>query len=104
MDITYEMPEIIALDDWMVWGRDDATGRIVETCAEMWSEWLDEPKLPEDMETEEYRKAVLRILRHKRPAWRDTFEQDMDDDTRAMIADDLVSLERAQAAFIAANL
>lgn len=104
MNITYAMPEIIALDDWMVWGRDDAAGRIVETCAEMWPEWLDEEKMPEDMEPEEYRKAVLRILRHKRPAWRDTFTDDMPADERELVETDLVQLEREQAVFIAANL
>lgn len=97
-------PQVIAIDDWMVWARDES-GRIVETCAEMWPEWLDEKCDPSDMETDEYRAAVLRILRHKRPQWVGTIERNTDpSDPEAieMILSDLRDMEARQAAFIAA--
>ena len=61
-----EQPIVVAIDDWMVFAR-NASGRIVQTCAEMWPEWLDFETDPSDMGTDEYRAAVLQILRHKRP-------------------------------------
>jgi hypothetical protein len=99
----YDMPQIIAMDDWMVWGR-AADGRVVQTVAEMWPEWLDQPKAPEDMGTEEYRAAVLRILRHKRPRWTNAFGMAIDAEECEMIAADLAAMEPTQAAFIAAHL
>lgn len=95
-----QQPRVIAFDDWMVWAR-DAQGRIVETCTEMWPEWLDEARDPSDMETDEYRAAVLRILRTKRPQWRDALAFAEDQEHRDMILRILASLEAAQAAFIA---
>lgn len=100
---TAQQPRVIAIDDWMVWAR-DARGRIVETCAEMWPEWLDEARDPSDMETDEYRAAVLRILRTKRPQWRDTVTavtDPADPDAVRLVLDDIAELEAAQAAFIA---
>lgn len=104
-------PRVIAFDDWMVWAR-DAQGRIVETCTEMWPEWLDEDRDPSDMETDEYRAAVLRILRTKRPQWRDTMRSVLEnaardeDDPKALlrlVLSDVLALEAKQAAFIAAQ-
>lgn len=95
-------PAVIAIDDWMIWAR-DPQGRIVETCAEMWPEWLSEARDPSDMGTNEYRAAVLRILRTKRPQWRDTMASAKDQEHRDMILRDLATLEAEQAEFIAAN-
>ncbi|MCZ8408192.1 hypothetical protein O9649_10365 [Achromobacter dolens] len=100
---TAQQPHVIAIDDWMVWAR-DAQGRIVETCAEMWPEWLDEAREPSNMENDEYRAAVLRILRTKRPQWRDTVlaNTDRDDpDALRLVLADVAALEAAQADFIA---
>jgi len=65
-----EQPTVVAIDDWMVYARDTG-GRIVQTCAEMWPEWLDFETDPSDMSPDEYRAAVLQILRHKHPVWTD---------------------------------
>ncbi|CAB3731141.1 hypothetical protein LMG1866_04652 [Achromobacter ruhlandii] len=103
--VTSPPPAVIAIDDWMVWAR-DAQGRIVETCAEMWPEWLDEARDPSDMESDEYRAAVLRILRTKRPQWRDTVAaatDPTDPDAVQLVLSDVADLEREQAAFIAAD-
>jgi hypothetical protein len=103
--VTAAPPAIIAIDDWMIWAR-DARGQIVETCAEMWPEWLSEARDPSDMETEEYRAAVLRILRTKRPQWRDTVAtttDPTDPEAVQLVLSDIAVLEREQAAFIAAD-
>lgn len=59
---------IIAMDDWMVWGRNEG-GVLVETCAEMWPEWLDQSEDPSDMREMDYKRAVLAILQTKRCHW-----------------------------------
>lgn len=102
---TAQQPRVIAIDDWMVWAR-DAQDRIVETCAEMWPEWLNEDRDPSEMGTDEYRAAVLRILRTKRPQWRDTVASANDPtepDALQMILRDVAELEAEQADFIAST-
>lgn len=107
MEKSYELPTIIAIDDWMIWGR-DIKGQVVQTCAELWPEWLDYDKPPEDMEIDEYRCEVLRILGFKRPAWYNTVEwiksRDLDDpDAITLVMEDIHKLECEQHDFIAAH-
>lgn len=111
---------VIALDDWMIWARDES-GQIVETCSEMWPEWLDERCAPEDMPDEEFKKATLRILRTKAVQWQNTKEY-CDESTRrfaqihdriadaaelasewAFVESDILELETKQAEFINSN-
>lgn len=61
-------PTVIALDDWLIFAR-DAAGEIVFAVSECWPEWLDFPSAPEDMDDEDFKRATLEILKHKRPQW-----------------------------------
>lgn len=92
---TYEMPTIIGVDDWLIYGRTSG-GIIVQTCAEMWPEWLDFATAPEKMENDVYRAAVIGILAHKRPMWRGVLD-DIPSEDHDWIMSDILEMEADQA-------
>lgn len=65
---TGEALELIAIDDWMIYASNE-NGDVFYASSEVWPEWLDFQKLPENMGGQEFRDAVLKILPTVRPSF-----------------------------------
>lgn len=78
-----EDPNVIPLfvDDWAVYGK-DASGKWYYTICEMWPEWADFKKQPEDMSSREFASTIAQIFKrrgHFSTSWRPVYPQHVDE-------------------------